>query len=341
MTQRRRVAVLVEPRRIELRDEEERAPSAGAMLVRVRAALTDGTDLKTYRRGHPHMPMPTRFGHEFCGDVVAAGAGVTRFSAGDAVMCVHTAPCTRCFWCRRGEEELCERIMETMLLGAYADTIEVPAAVVAMNAFPKPATLSYVEGAFLEPLACVVHSVERLGPVTEAVVVGDGAFGVLHALVLRNRGVDVALVGRRDQRLTLARAYGLTAIDARDGDAREAVLERTAGRGAESVVECTGAQSAWEWAPSLARRGGTVSFFGGLPAGTQVSFDAQRLHYDEVCVRSPFHFTPKAVRSAYELLCSAAIDVRPLVTHTYPLADIAAAFARLDSGDGMKACIEP
>ncbi len=71
-------------------------------------ALTDGTDLKTYRRGHPKMPMPTRFGHEFSGDVAAVGDGVSAFAPGDAVMCVHTAPCGECFWCRRAEEELCE-----------------------------------------------------------------------------------------------------------------------------------------------------------------------------------------------------------------------------------------
>ena len=81
-------------------------PPPGGIVVRVRAALTDGTDLKTYRRGHPKMPMPTRFGHEFSGDVAAVGDGVSAFAPGDAVMCVHTAPCGKCFWCRRAEEEL-------------------------------------------------------------------------------------------------------------------------------------------------------------------------------------------------------------------------------------------
>ncbi|MBV8118100.1 MAG: alcohol dehydrogenase catalytic domain-containing protein, partial [Candidatus Eremiobacteraeota bacterium] len=148
-----RVAMLVAPRQIELRDEPVPAPAAGEIVVRVRAALTDGTDLKAYRRGHPRMPMPTRFGHEFSGEVAAVGEGVTTFRAGDAVMCAHTAPCGCCFWCRGDQEELCEQVMPTMLLGAYADYLRVPAHIVARNCFPKPDGVSFSEGAFLEPLA--------------------------------------------------------------------------------------------------------------------------------------------------------------------------------------------
>ncbi|HUY40173.1 MAG TPA: alcohol dehydrogenase catalytic domain-containing protein [Candidatus Dormibacteraeota bacterium] len=336
-----RVAVLLEPGRLELREEARPTPQAGELVVRVRAALTDGTDLKTYRRGHPQMPTPTRFGHEFSGDVAAAGEGVTAFAPGDAVMCVHTAPCRACFWCAQGEEELCERLMSTMVLGAYADYVTLPQALVAQNCFHKPADLSYREAAFLEPLSCVVHSLETARPQGSVAIVGDGAFGLLHALVLRERGVDAIVIGRRAERLERARSYGFDPVDARAADPVRVVRERTGGRGADAVIECTGTQSAWEEAPSLVRRGGTVSLFGGLAAGSRVSFEAARLHYDEVRVRSPFHFTPRAVRDARYLLVERRIDVGPLITHTYPLHEIASAFARLDSGEGMKACIEP
>src|SRR5580700_12144909 len=103
-----RVAMLVAPKRIELREEAVPLPPPGGITVRIRAALTDGTDLKTYRRGHPKMPMPTRFGHEFSGDVFEIADDVTGFACGDAVMCAHTAPCGKCFWCRRDQPELCE-----------------------------------------------------------------------------------------------------------------------------------------------------------------------------------------------------------------------------------------
>ncbi|HXO18103.1 MAG TPA: alcohol dehydrogenase catalytic domain-containing protein, partial [Candidatus Dormibacteraeota bacterium] len=207
--------MLVAPRRIELRDEAAPAAPAGGMVVRVRAALSDGTDLKTYRRGHPKMPMPTRFGHEFSGDVTAVGDGVTAFAPGDAIMCVHTAPCGTCFWCGHGQEELCDQVMPTMLLGAYADLIAVPKRVVETNAFAKPPGVGYAEAAFLEPLACVVHSIAALGPApgSTVAVLGNGGFGILHALLLRRAGVDAILFGRRPERVALASSLGIESRD--------------------------------------------------------------------------------------------------------------------------------
>ena len=338
-----RVAMLVEPRKIELRSEAIPTAPPGGLVVRVRAALTDGTDLKAYRRGHPQMPMPSRFGHEFSGDVAAVGAGTTGYAVGDAVMCVHSAPDGTCFWCLAGEEELCESVMSTKILGAYADYIEIPARIAARNCFHKPAGLAYRDAAFLEPLACVVHSVEYLEPAPDALVavLGDGGFGLLHAQVLRDRGARPLLIGRRQERLDLSRALGIDTVDARTADVRAAIGARTAGRGADALIECTGSQQVWESAPGFVRRGGTVSFFGGLPASAQVSFQAARLHYDEVRLISPFHFGPPAVARAFELLRDGRIAVEPLVTRTFALGDIVEAFATLDGGEGIKFAIEP
>ena len=338
-----RVATLIAPRRIELREEAVPTAPAGGMVVRVRAALTDGTDLKAYRRGHPKMPMPTRFGHEFSGDVVATGAGVAGVRPGDAVMCAHTAPCGRCFWCERGEEELCERVMPDMLLGAYADYVAVPARVVERNCFPKPAGVSYAEAAFLEPVSCVVHSIASLAAHEGATVavIGNGAFGILHALLLKRMGTRPLLIGRRPERAELARTLGIETIEADALAASDALLARTQGRGADAVVECTGNAQVWERAPDLVRRGGTVSFFGGLPEGTRVSFLASRLHYDEIRLSSPFHFRPRDVRSAYELIASRELPLVGLISRTCPLNDIAAAFEDLDAGVGMKVLFEP
>ncbi len=324
---------------------EEAIPQAppGGIVVRVRAALTDGTDLKTYRRGHPKMPMPTRFGHEFSGDVEAVGAGTTAFAVGDAVMCAHTAPCGLCFWCENGQEELCASIMATMLLGAYADRIAVPERIVARNCYRKPDGIGYAEGAFLEPLACVLHSIATLAPQPgeTIAVAGNGAFGILHALALQRAGADAVLFGRRPERLALAKELGLDSVDTRNADPGDALLERTQGRGADAVVECTGAPEIWEAAPGWVRRGGRVSFFAGLPADARVSFLAARLHYDEVRLLAPFHFTPADVRAAYALIEERAFPLMRLVSQTHPLHDLAAAFATLDEGKGMKALIEP
>lgn len=337
-------AILVEPRRIEMRNVAVPQPSEGGIVVRIRAALTDGTDLKAYRRGHPQMPMPTPFGHEFSGDVAATGPGVRDFAVGEAVMCVHSAPCGACFWCSHRQEELCEHVMSTKILGAYAEYIDVPAHIVQRNCYLKPADLSYVAAAFLEPLACVVHSVDvlevRAGETVA--VLGDGGFGFLHAMLVRARGAVPVLVGRHEERLQRARDLGISyVVNSKVTQPAAALNNVTAGRGADAVIECTGAQDVWESAPGLVRRGGRACFFGGLPSGTSVTFSAARLHYDEVRLISPFHFTPAAVRSARDLLVSGAIDPRPLITETVALNQITSVFERLDAGEGIKFAIEP
>jgi len=341
-----RAGYLVAPRHVEVRDEPMPTAPAGGLVVRVRVALTDGTDLKAFRRGHPQMPMPTRFGHEFSGDVVAVGEGAGEFVEGDAIACVHSAPCGGCFWCEHEQEELCEAVMETKILGGYAEYIAVPAHIVACNTFRKPHWISYETAAFLEPLSCVVHSLDVLAPRTDAtvLVIGDGAFGILHAAVAGARfGCDVMLAGHHPQRLAIAQQLGVRNLlgPADDDGLLAQVLAATGGRGVDAVIECTGTQRVWEVAPRFARRGGTALLFGGLPGGTSVSFDAFRLHYDEVRVLSPFHFTPHAVRIAFEMLATNAIDVLPLISATYALDELPRAFAELDSGHGLKYAIVP
>ncbi len=338
-----RVAMLVAPRRIELREELAPRPPPGGIVVRIRAALTDGTDLKTYRRGHPNMPMPTRFGHEFSGDIAAVGDGVTAFSPGDPVMCVHTAPCGSCFWCRHLQEELCESVMPAMLLGAYSDLIAVPKRIVDRNCFVKPDGVSYEQAAFLEPLACVVHSIATLAPArgSTVAILGNGGFGILHALLLQRDGIEPILFGRRPERLELARALGLQSVDTRTVPIEEFIFDRTQGRGADAAIECTGSTEMWESAPSFVRRGGRVSFFAGLPLEARVSFIAARLHYDEVQLLAPFHFAPADVRAAFELIAAQALPLSRLISDVYPLGEIAAAFCKLDAGEGLKILIEP
>jgi L-iditol 2-dehydrogenase len=233
--------------------------------------------------------------------------------------------------------------MPAMLLGAYADCIAVPERIVERNAFLKPPSVTYTEGAFLEPLACVVHSVAMLAPAPEAsiAILGNGGFGILHALLLQRAGANPMIFGRRPERIELARSLGLESIDASAAPIRETILKRTDGRGADAAIECTGTAELWEAAPSLVRRGGTVSFFAVLPAEERVSFLAARLHYDEVRLVAPFHFRPADVRSAFELIEQHALPVTRLISQAYSLDQIASAFRDLDAGAGLKLLIEP
>src|SRR5580693_2770247 len=133
---------------------------SGDILVRVRVALTCGTDVKVFRRGyHARMIVPPAlFGHELAGDVVAVGENVSRFRVGQRIVAANSAPCLECFYCKRGLENLCDDLLFNN--GAYAEFIRIPARIVERNMYEIPSHVSYQDAALIEPLACAVHGFE-------------------------------------------------------------------------------------------------------------------------------------------------------------------------------------
>lgn len=340
-----RVARLLAPGRIVVEEAPDPVPGPGEVVLAVRAALTCGTDLKAYRRGHPKMPMPTPFGHEYAGVVAAVGRGVTAFREGDAVMGVHTAPCGACRLCLRGQENLCPQVMGRMLLGAYAERLRVPEHIVGRHLFPKPDLLPFDEAAALEPLACVAHGVGMLGirPDDTVLVIGAGGFGLLHVAALGAMGIEQVVVsGRRPGRLAMARALGAARVlDADRDDVGAALRDLTSGRGPDVVIECTGLAAGWTEAVARVRAGGTVCCFGGLPGGAPFSLDAGRLHYDELRLVSPFHFTPRDVLAARGWLSAGRIPIRPLLSAEVPLEAVSEALEAMGRGEGIKYVVKP
>ena len=272
--------LLLEPGRLELRDIEIPKVGPGEVVIRVRTALTCGTDLKAFRRGHPKIRMPSPFGHEFSGDIHEVGEGVKKFKVGDQVMTAPTAPCRTCVYCIKGQENLCSLVMDTMVWGAYAEYVRVPAHIVENNMFKKPNHLSYGEAAMLEPLACVVYGMDQVDiqPDVTVLIIGAGAIGLMHIMVARILGAGrIIVAGHRDHRLKLALAMGADAvIDAHTESSIERVKELTDGIGADLVIECTGQLAVWESTPDLVRKGGTIVLFGGLRAHTVKPFIGMR-----------------------------------------------------------------
>jgi L-iditol 2-dehydrogenase len=314
-------------------------------VVRVEAALTCGTDLKTYRRGHPKIPLPTPMGHEFSGVVAAVGAGVDRFREGDAVACVPTAPCGECRLCRRGRESLCPDAVGRMVFGAFAEYVRLPAHLARTNVFPRPAGLSAEAAAALEPLACVVHGADRVAfeRAEHVVLLGDGPIALFFAQVARLRGAGrVLLVGRHPARLAVAAALGAEPLEDPGGETLvEAVRGWTGGTGADVVVECVGRPEVWEAAPALAAVGGEVLLYGGCATGTRASFDTYRVHYDEVDLKGAFHYGRADVRRALDHLVRGEVRAEPLITHRRPLARLEEALGLALSREAVKVAVTP
>lgn len=336
-----RSGVLIEPRKIEVRQIPVPLPGAGEVLVRIKTALTCGTDLKTFLRGHPLIPLPSPLGHEFSGIVAETGRDVAHFRPGDEVMAVHSAPCLSCRYCVRGFHNLCEHIMETKVLGAFAEYILLPQHIVQQNLFLKPYGISFDTAAFLEPLSCVVHGMRGLmfRQDETALVIGAGAIGLLHLLALKQKGVRVIVTGLEQERLHIARTVGADAVAGPEG-ITSAVNSFTGGTGVDYVFECTGQPMVWEAAVQYVRRGGTVVLFGGCPPGTTVTYDTTRLHYDEITVRGVFHYTPADVKTAAEFLARLP-SVSQLISGRFALDNLAEAFERLSRGEGIKYAITP
>jgi L-iditol 2-dehydrogenase len=340
-----RQAVLVEPRHLELREFTPPHPGPGEVVIRVRCALSCGTDLKAFRRGHPLWKMPTPFGHEFSGVVAEVGEGVARFKPGDALMAAPTAPCGDCFFCGRGQENLCSDAVGRMVLGAYADLLLVPAHVIALNAFIKPPELPFEEAALLEPLACVVHAQALARPTKDesVLIVGAGAFGLLHMRVLKAAGIrEVVVAGRGDERLRWAAELGADrVIDVRRDDAAREAAKMNSGFGPDLAIECTGQVDGWQDAFARVRRGGRVVFFGGCAPGTVLNVDTRRMHYDNLTLLAPFHYRPRDVRRAFELLAARGLKASAIINARRPLAEIADVFAMLERGAALKCAVIP
>lgn len=339
-----KIAELVRPGLIELRDVDPPQPAAGELVVRMDAALTCGTDLKTFERGHARLPLPLTLGHEISGTIIAAGQGVDRFREGDAIACVPTAPCGACRVCRRGRESLCAQAVGRFMLGGFAEYVRVPAHIVRENTFLRPHHIAAHEAAALEPLSCVVHGSNRirLREAETVVIIGDGAIALLFAQVakLQHRG-HLLLAGRHPSRLAVARRLGVEVVDVAQQPLRDAVMDRTNGQGADIVIECVGRPEVWEAAAALAATAGEVLLFGGCAAGTHAAFETSRIHYDEIDIKGAFHYGRSDVRIAWEMLKERAVDVGALVTHQLPLHRLLEAFELARSRTAIKVAVSP
>jgi L-iditol 2-dehydrogenase len=335
--------------REDIRIEQVPVPEAGPgeIIVEVGAALTCGTDLQVFRRGyHARMIVPPAlFGHELAGTVVQAGEGVTEFASGDRVVALNSAPCGECYFCSRGQENLCDDLLFNN--GAYAEFIRIPARIVAKNTLKIPEHVALEHAALTEPLACAVHGFEDSRPRKgdTVAVIGGGPLGLMILHVAALAGYEVIAIVKHDGQMEAARQLGAAHV-VQTASIRKAIRDTRAltpkGRGVDIAIEAVGVPEAWQEAVELVRKGGTVNFFGGCAANTHVTLDTNRIHYSDITLRATFHHTPAICRKALDLIAGGRFQAGAFITGRAHLYELNRVFEKLmNRGSEIKTAIVP
>jgi L-iditol 2-dehydrogenase len=323
----------------------------GEVRVRIEAALTCGTDLKVFKRGY-HAKMivpPAVFGHELAGVIseVATltpslshpmGEGGRRpgegWSVGDRVVPANSAPCGNCFHCGVGQENICDDLL--FLNGAYAESIVVPARLVQKNLLRLKPETDFADAALTEPLACVVQGVDdtKLRAGQHVLVIGAGPIGLMFTALAKNLGCDVTVAGRRAARLEAAQRLGANqTIDIGDGRNLVTKIRETTQAHFDAVIEAVGRPETWEASVHLVRKGGTVNFFGGCPAGATITLDTAFIHYSDLTLLASFHHTPRSIRRALEFIEAGVIHAGDFVDGECPLTQLPELFKSMAAGN--------
>ncbi len=309
-------------------------------LVRIKSALTCGSDLKTYRRGHPTMIKEASvFGHEWAGDIVEIGSDVDNFKVGDRIVAVNSVPCYECYYCKLERYSLCENLIYNN--GAYAEYIKIPGKILKKNTYIIPDKIDYREAALLEPLACVAHGIEESNIKTDDMVVinGAGPIGLMFIALARLKGALVISVDLSDERLEYAKDFGAdyTINASKESDQVAAVKELTEDKkGVDVAVDATGIPEVWEMTILMGRKGATINLFGGCVSGTSVNIDTQLLHYSELTIKGVYHHTPYYVKKAFDLITLGKIDTVKFITADMTLEKLVSALELMGQQKGIK-----
>ncbi|SFS90115.1 zinc-dependent alcohol dehydrogenase family protein [Saccharopolyspora flava] len=327
-------AVVIEgPGRAVVKDVADPEPAAGQVLVRVHASGLCGTDLHLVDGVLP-TDYPLTPGHEFAGEVVELGEGVSGIAVGDRVAVDPNLPCGTCRWCRAGRGNLCTvwDAIGVSKAGSAAELVAVPAGI----CFALPSTVSYTAGAMVEPLSCAVHGLSRLPrlPGSHYLIYGAGTMGLLMATLVRRAGAaSVSTVDLNASRLDFALSYASDRATT-DADA----LEQPDGY--DVVIDATGAVPAIEDGLGRVRKGGTFLQFGVADPNARASFSPFRVYHEEIDILGSMA-VHRGFQPAIELVASGTVDVESLVSATLPLADYDEAITRFRAGDGHKIHVAP
>jgi len=344
-------AVYHGPKDLRLENVPEPSIGPGDLLMRVMAAGICGTDLRIVRGDHRRFPIGTvRIpGHEIVGTIEEVGSEVKEYGAGQVAFIAPNIGCGHCRECVSGNTNLCvsfEAIGIT-LDGGFAEYLRVPAtAVLQGNVMPLNTGIDPAAAAMIEPFACVLRGQDavRILPGEMVLVMGAGPIGVMHVKLARMRGAGRILVSEPvPRRATQISSMGADrVVNPAEEDLAGIVAEETRGRGADVVIVAAPAHSAQESALHLAGVSGRILFFGGLPKDRpSIAFDSNLVHYKELVVTGTTACSTGDCLRATGIVNSGRMDLSAVVSHRFPLAAAADAFAAAESRDSLKVILEP
>jgi L-iditol 2-dehydrogenase len=344
LTQRTmRVAMYYNNRDVRLEEMAVPRIGPGELLVRIRASGICGSDLMEWYR---IKKAPLVLGHEITGEVVQVGAGVKDFQVGDRVFASHHVPCGECRYCLAGHQSVCDMLRTTHFEpGGFAEYVRLPKINVALGTLRLPEEITFDEGSFIEPLACVVRAQRfaRLSAGQTVLVIGSGISGLLHIQLARARGAGRIIASDiSDFRLQAARGFGADAVIHGSQDVPLKVRELNDGRLADLVIVSTGAMPAIQQAVRSIDRGGTLLFFAPTAAGVDVSIPLFDFWRDEITVVTSYAGSGQDLVESIELIRTRQVRVADMITHRLPLAETGLGFQLTAGGqNSIKVIVDP
>jgi len=315
----------------------------GELLVKVHASGVCGSDVMEWYR---IKKAPLVLGHEITGEIVEVGKGAERYHVGERVFVSHHVPCNTCRYCLNGHHTVCETLHTTNFdPGGFAEYLRVPPLNVDRGVFLLPDEVSFEDGTFIEPLACVIRGQQLAGlsPGQTVLVLGSGISGLLHIALAKASGAGrIIATDISAYRLDAAQRLGAdVAIHAAE-DVPERLRQSNEDRLADLVIVCTGALSAFHQALQSVDRGGTVLFFAPTEPGVDLPVPVNEFWRNGITLMPSYGASPRDIGVAIELIRAQRVPVHEMITHRLGLGETGVGFQMVSTGEeSIKVIIEP
>ncbi|XHH10491.1 MAG: zinc-dependent dehydrogenase [Candidatus Bathyarchaeia archaeon] len=329
----------------DVRVEEFPMPEIGEeeVLLKVMASGICGSDVLEWYR----LPKAPRvLGHEATGVIDQVGKKVKNLKVGDRVFVSHHVPCNACVHCQKGHHTACETLHNTNYYpGGFSQYIKVPKINVEFGVYKLPDDMSFEEGTFIEPLACVARG-QRLACIQKddvVLIIGSGISGILHAQLAKFKGAKKVIVADiNEYRMKLAVQFGADyALDARD-NLPQKIKALNDGCLADQVIVCTGATSAVTSAVDCVEKGGTILFFAVPDPTVRIPLPINQFWRNEITIRTSYGAAPNDLEEALAVLATKKLNVKDMITHRLPLREAQEGFRLMaNAGESLKVILQP